>query len=217
MIKNGLQLDYKVEFITTGGENLYEFQRKIMKKAFGVYPYSHYGLSEGVANFSENKEHRMIIDEDFAAVELSPLDDGTYKIIGTNLTNYSMPLLRWDTGDRAICKDLHMSPREREIIQVDGRSGEHIILPNGTKIGALSALFTETVNVSEAQLYQKSNYDLIIYLVISGINYKEDEKMVKNLLLERIGNSINIEFKYVEKIPRTNSGKLRYVISEIEH
>lgn len=217
MIENDLTLGNQIQFVTTGGENIYEYQRSIILKAFGVPAYSHYGLTEGAANFSENQEGELIIDEDFAAVEFLRNNDGTHNIIGTNLTNYAMPLIRWNTDDLATVDSSFDDFNIRRTIEfVDGRNAEYIILPNGTKIGTLSALFTETKTFVEAQLYQKSNYDLIIRVVKTVGDSSDDELKVRKLLKERIGDSINIEFSYLNKIPRSKNGKLRYVISEVK-
>ncbi len=67
LLRHEIQLNIK--YVTIGAENLLDSQKEKIYKAFGVYPYQHYGLSEAVANFSENQKHEMRVDEDFAAVE----------------------------------------------------------------------------------------------------------------------------------------------------
>ena len=54
---------------TIGAENLLESQQEQIARAFNARAYQHYGLSEAVANFSEDNEHEMYVDEDFAATE----------------------------------------------------------------------------------------------------------------------------------------------------
>src|SRR5690606_3819968 len=81
LVNNNLNLHGQIDFVTTGGENIYDYQKEIMKKAFGVIPYSHYGLGECVANISEDLDHNLIVDEDFAAVEFIKQEGKNYKII----------------------------------------------------------------------------------------------------------------------------------------
>lgn len=212
LINNNLDLRGQIDFVTTGGENLYDFQKDIMLKGFGVKAYSHYGLAECVANFSDDKDHNQIVDEDFAAVEF--LENGdTFKIIGTSLGNYAMPLIRYDTGDLAFI-DKHTEPRMIKFI--DGRNGEYILLKSGSKVGALSALFSDTETIVEAQIRQKLDYNLEIKFVSSASSDKiqKDLELVKSKLRARVGGEIDFKFVQVSQIPRTKGGKLRYIISD---
>ena len=215
--KEKLKFDHKIEFVTTGGENIYDFQRKQIFKAFGAYPYSHYGLGEGVANISEDISHKLIVDEDFSVVEFIK-NDLSHRIIGTSLSNFAMPLIRYDTGDLAVLPKNQLKNEKRQVLHIDGRSGELLRLKNGKTVGALSALFTETSNIIEAQLHQRKDYSVEISYV-SNSNEKEidiDIRKVTELFTARIGDEIKLTFKRVDKIPRTSNGKLRYVITEFD-
>jgi len=61
-----------------------------MEAAFGLRPIQHYGMAEGVANISQCENGKLHVDEDFAAVECLPIDEGgesdCYKVIGTNVS-----------------------------------------------------------------------------------------------------------------------------------
>ncbi|TRO64268.1 phenylacetate--CoA ligase family protein [Christiangramia sabulilitoris] len=219
LLDNNLSLADQIKFVTTGGENLYDFQKEQMFQAFGVYPYSHYGLAECVANFSEDIDHKLTVDEDFSAVEFIPDGGDTYKIIGTNFSNYAMPLLRYDTNDIAVITKRSNSVTKREIDHIDGRSGEIIYLPSGKKVGALSALFSQTSFIVEAQILQKKDYSLEIRYVSfeNPKSVESDLNLVTKLLKSRLGDEISFNFKKLDRIPRTSRGKLRYVISELEN
>jgi phenylacetate-CoA ligase len=214
MIEKGLKFNHKIEFVTTGGENLYDYQRNILQEAFGCSPRTHYGLTECVANFSERKDGVCEVDEDFAAVEFVR-DNDMYRIIGTNLMNYAMPLLRYDTSDLAMI-DGAIGNQGRIVKFVDGRSGDCLYFPDGKKIGSFSALFTETSHIQEAQLYQKKDFSVIIRFVARNGDWRSDIENVGLKLRERIGNSLSITYEKVDKLPRTKNNKLRYVISEVD-
>lgn len=184
-----------------------------MFKAFDCMPRTHYGMTESVANFSERIDGVMEVDEDYAAVEFVNSGD-LCKIVGTNLMNYSMPLLRYDTSDLALI-DGSIGTSGRIVKFVDGRSGDFILFPNGKKIGALSALFSDTTSIKEAQIYQAKDYSITIKYVPHNENFEDDISLVNKLLRERIGDELLITFMRVDKIPRTQSGKLRYVLSDV--
>src|SRR3990172_4442535 len=87
MLELKLKLNYKVKWLTTGAENLLDFQKMKIEQAFGVIPIQHYGQAEAVANISECPKANMHVDEDFSYVEFIPIEKDKYKIIGSNFTN----------------------------------------------------------------------------------------------------------------------------------
>ncbi len=210
MYSHGVELP--MEYVTTGAENLLPSQKEHISAAFHVQAYQHYGLSEAVANFSEGPDHVMYVDEDLAAAEFLPMgDDGQCEVIGTNLINYAMPLLRYRTND--ICSVTETADG-RIITSLDGRLEDYVVLPNGTKIGRLDHIFKDLVSIREAQIVQKSR-DRLQVLVVKGASYDKDaeERLKKEMALRLTG--IGIDIVYVDAIPRTKSGKLRFVVSEI--
>lgn len=210
MIENDVKLSYDVQWITTGAENLHENQKNAIQKAFGIYPYQHYGMTEGVANISENIHHKYMIDEDYAAVEFLRNESiDTYRIVGTSLTNYAMPLLRYEVGDNAVLE----VDDSRSVLTIDGRKEDYLVLSNGVTIGRLDHIFKDMVNVKEAQIFQDIDGKITFY-VVRGKNYKvEDENRLHKEIKERIGSE-PYQISYKDKIARTKSGKIRFVISE---
>lgn len=212
ILEKGRKLDYQVRFVTTGAENLLQPQKEKIRRAFGVYPYNHYGMSEGVANFSENLSKQMKVDEDFAAVEFCRIPDtGETEVVGTSLNNFAMPLLRYRTKDIATC----METKEGRIIKsIDGRKEDYIQLKDGRKIGRLDHIFKDMVHVKEAQIYQKNNNEIDIR-IIKGKGYREEDerKLMKEASLRMA--DVRLRIVYVDKIARSEGGKLRFVISDI--
>ncbi|MFZ2957625.1 MAG: hypothetical protein WA705_12100 [Candidatus Ozemobacteraceae bacterium] len=92
LLDKGRDLGYQPKWVTTGSENLLPHQIGLIEKAFGCRPRQHYGISEGVVNFSECECGRLHVDEDYAAVEFIPQPDGPgMKIVGVNFTNQTTP------------------------------------------------------------------------------------------------------------------------------
>lgn len=216
MVENGLKLSTPLRHLTLSSENLLPHQRRLMIEAFGVEPRSHYACSEGVANASQGVtgvEYR--IDEDYAAVEV--LKDDAEKesgiVVGTTLTNFAMPLLRWRLNDLAtlrIRKD-----GARFLDSIDGREEDRLLMPSGTRIGRIDHLFKDTTNFKEAQIRQADDYS--IEILVSSLNGRaeSDEAIVLDGLRQS-GCDVPIAFKYVNSVPKTQSGKLRLVISELD-
>lgn len=212
MLSHNVKLSYQVEHITIGAENLLLSQIEKIEKAFNVTPYQHYGLSEGVANFSQNRNRDMYVDEDYAAVEfINEREGGSYEVIGSTLSNYAMPLLRYQTGDIASVK---ITPNSRLVTALDGRSEDYVTLPNGAKIGRLDHVFKDMVNIKEAQIVQRKREKVVLRVVKNPAYTDDDERMLYRETSQRL-NGIDIAIEYVELIPRSRSGKLRFVVSEL--
>lgn len=216
MVENNLNLDYDIEFITTGAENLLEHQVKTIERAFGVIPFQHYGLQEPVANISECPYHKLHIDEDYSYVELIPYGiDNKYKIIGTSLTNDAMLFLRYDTNDIITLsqnQDCECNNRGRIVQSIDGRKEDFIVLQDGTKLGRLDHIFKDMVNIRESQIIQNTDGGISVYIVRTKKFSNRDEGVLRKELEYRFRNhSFEIIFK--DSIKKTENGKLRFVIS----
>jgi phenylacetate-CoA ligase len=220
LIESGEDLGYQVRWVTTGAENLLPHQAMAIERAFGVRPIQHYGLAEGVANISQCELGSMHVDEDFAAVEFVPIDGGDiYRIVGTNLTNRASPLLRYDSQDLAFVPgegSCACGRPGRIVERVDGRHEDYVVLRNGARIGRMDHVFKDMVNVREAQIRQSVPGEMVIH-VVPGPDYSHaDEHMLLEETAKRVGADMDVEIEYVDVLPRTNAGKLRFVVSDVE-
>lgn len=212
MNERDLRFDF-VKAVTCGAENLLEYQADAMEKAFGVRPVQTYGQTENVAIFSQSPDGKILVDEDFSVVEFSPEPVGGFRVIGSCLFNYATPLLRYDTGDTVQLGD-QTGPR-REIASIDGRSEDYVHLPDGTKVGKLDHVFKDTPHFQEAQIYQATDYSLRLRVVGEPYLCVEDEKTALSALRASIGPSLPVEFEYMAQLPRSQSRKLRFVVSDV--
>jgi phenylacetate-CoA ligase len=214
----GLSLNYRLKGIALSSENLLPQQIKKIKEVFGIKPIQDYGQCEAVANFSECEYGNMHVDEDFSAVEFIPVsDDDSYRVIGTNFSNLATPLIRYDTGDIVSLSKEKCSCRRpgRVVKSIDGRKEDYIILKNGVKLGRMDHVFKDLVNIREAQLYQSAAGKIEVRIV-KGTNYSNrDDVQLMRELKKRVGEESEIAIKYMERLPRTAHGKLRFVISDI--
>ncbi|MBZ9629082.1 hypothetical protein LB450_13315 [Psychroflexus sp. CAK1W] len=204
-----------LKLITIGAENLTNEQKIKIETAFKVPVRQHYGLAEGVANISERPDGKLRIDEDFSYVEFIPTDDKEiYKIIGTNFTNPAFPLIRYDTGD--LVKIKHEG-NEFIVQEILGRSKDFVTLPNGNSFGPMNLIFKNIEYVREAQVYQPNTKKLIFRVVkIPGYDENNQEEKLLESIKERITDSqVRIKIEYFDKLPRTHSGKLKAVITDI--
>lgn len=218
VLENSIDLGYSVRWITLGAENVLPQQVEIIERAFGIRPRQHYGMAEGVANISECERGALHVDEDYSAVEFVPNPDGPgYRIVGCNFTNAATPLLRYDVGDVVTPGGACNCGRPgRVIMAIDGRSEDYVLLRNGARLGRLDHIFKDLTNVREAQIYQPAVGKLLLR-VVRGSGYgPEDENALLAEARKRVGGEAEIEIQYVDRLPRSRTGKLRFVISDVK-
>lgn len=93
----------RLKAILTASEVLTHADREFIEEAFGCRIFNHYGLAEGIVMMGDCERHKGLHNYDeYGYVELLDTDDPHIKkIVGTNLNNYAMPLLRYQTNDLA--------------------------------------------------------------------------------------------------------------------
>lgn len=218
ILESGVELGYRVKWITTGAENLLPHQSELISRAFGVPPVQHYGMAEAVANISECDRGALHIDEDFAAVELVPRDDGAYAVVGTNYTNPVTPLLRYEVDDVVTVEPdarCGCGRPGRVVSRIDGRLEDYVVLNNGARIGRMDHVFKDMVNVREAQIRQRVPGEITIR-VVRGPGYaRADDDAIVREVRKRVGEDTGVELEYADRLERSPTGKLRFVVSEI--
>lgn len=213
----GLELKYRPKAITFGSESVQSQHKKIIEKFFGTHSFDLYCQTEGVAMFSECELGKMHVDEEFSYVEfLETNHKNKFEVVGTSFFNHAFPFIRYRTGDIVELDDLECKCglSSRVIKNIDGRKEEYIELKNGSKVGRLDHIFKSMENVVEAQIKQLKNKD-IEFNVVKGVGYTErDEKKLNKEITSRLSDNVDYRIIYSEKIQRTESGKLRFVIKE---
>jgi len=214
----GFDLGYQPRWITVGAENLLPQQAMLIERAFGVRAIQHYGLAEAVANISQCEHGSLHADEDFAAMEFIEDEPGRCRVVGTNFSNLATPLLRYDAQDIVWTGNLKCDCGKpgRLVESIDGRQEDYVVLRNGTRLGRLDHIFKDMVHIREAQIVQHE-VGAIELRIVRGPNYGGDEERQLRLeFTKRLGKDTDVQISYVSELPRTSSGKLRFVISEVE-
>jgi phenylacetate-CoA ligase len=219
MLDTNLSGSDSLRIVTIGAETLFDHQREAIERAFGVPVRQHYGLEEAVANISECPEGNLHVDEDFAHVEFVPRESGEgYRIVGTNWTNPAFPLFRYDTGDIAmLAEDGCSCGRPGRVVEsLLGRRDDYVVLPDGARVGRLDHIFKDFEAVREAQIYQPDR-ERVVFRIVPGEGYDDDvESAVVAQARTRLGEDMDIDVTHVEEIERTDSGKMKFVVSEFD-
>jgi phenylacetate-CoA ligase len=211
--------------VISNAEPLYAHQRELIAKAFQCPVYDTYGLSENVCAASECLYGHLHLWPEVGKFEIfddkcdEPLSDGeTGRLICTGFLNKTMPLIRYEVGDRAFFSpdSFCACGRTMPILGgIDGRNDDVIITSDGRRIGRLDTVFKAEIRIQEAQIIQE-DFSRIRVLYVPTSDFSTIDK---DVFLERLHahlGDMQIIFQEVDQIPRTSNGKFRAVISMVK-
>lgn len=195
--KNNLKIK-SIKQILVASEVLTDYDRIMIEKVFNCKISNHYGLAEQIVMFGDCEKHTHLHNYfEYGYVELLDTDrDRIKKIIGTNLHNKTMPIIRYDTGDLAIIDDSNCKCCRNGITikNIIGRDDQLIRTPNGFDIPSVNfyTMFEHYIEIDQWQItYDDKNINFN-YLSLEGLNNTKLKEL--NLKIEnRINNS---GFKY---------------------
>jgi phenylacetate-CoA ligase len=205
--------------IVTSSETLTAERRRDISVAFGCPVLDWYGQAERVAAVGTCERGRYHLVGDYAHVELLPMSDGTYELVGTGFNNYAMPLVRYRTGDFVRPAPPHeRCPCGRAFPLIEaivGRDDDAVTLPDGRSIGRLDHVFKALSGIVEAQIRQE-RADGVTVLVVPAADYGEaTRRSLLGNLRERLGTGVALEIRTVDAIPRGPNGKFKGVVSAV--
>ncbi|WP_148862576.1 phenylacetate--CoA ligase family protein [Marinobacter fonticola] len=219
----GYRPNLKLKAIVTSSETLFYYQRELIEDVFSCPVYDYYGCAEQsvLAFQTPLSQGDYIVPSQYCLVEVldeksSPVAPGeSGRIICTNIFNSATPVIRYEIGDNAIVGDYYPGTRfASRLASIEGRVDDVVVTPEGHKVGRLDPVFKGLGGIKETQIVQVSRSMLTLNVVtIEGkpIN----EKKLVSMLRERVGTEIEIDIRYMDRIPRSSSGKFRSVISNI--
>jgi phenylacetate-CoA ligase len=177
-------------------------------------------MVEACGNLSKCEEGNFHLDHEFCILET--VDDGISgrqeRMVFTGLCNPAMPLIRYDIGDYCTSEDIPCpcGRHSRVIGSIEGRVEDFIRTPDGRKAVGMNQVFEWADGAREIQVVQQS-LDSITVRIVPDEEYGEHTKeALRTEFRKRLGTEVKIDFRQVESIPRSESGKYRAVISEVE-
>lgn len=216
-----------VKAILCGSENLYPFQRALIEEVFQCRVYSWYGHSEqavlgGECEYCSNYHffpeygYVELINEFGSEVTA---EGAIGEIVATGFNNPIFPFLRYYTEDVGVfTKEKCKCGRNYPLIKrVEGRLQELIITGDDRLISMVALNMHSDIfnNVKQFQFFQEKKGEVVLN-VVKKENYTEKESdIILKELYRKLGDNVNIVINFVDDIPRTKSGKHRFLIQKL--
>lgn len=213
-----------LRFALSFGEKLTPASRARITERLGCEVYDRYGLEEiGVVGVECVEHDGFHINSESVIIEIVD-DEGRAcgdgeagRVIATDLWNYGMPFIRYDTGDRGVisrapCACGLRSPR----IWIQGRFSAYLEFPSrrihhlefdGAMDGFMNAIYRyQIAKISDTEIRAR---------IIPGPAFDASiEAQVRANLSSLVGPTIEVTVESVEVLPMTERGKSRIVIDE---
>lgn len=226
---NGININLNnLKSIICASENIYDFQRESIEKAFKVGVYSFYGHSEHavIGGECENSNYYHLQSE-YGYTELinEKGDDVTNEdeigeIVATGFNNYVMPFIRYKTKDLALnTNQICECGRNYKLIKgIEGREQEYIFTKDGNKsiLTGFYGLFDEIKEAVEMGQFYQDEIGILEVRIVKRVHYADKHgRYILDKLMAKYGDSIEIKIKFVDEIDRTNRGKYRYMVQRL--
>jgi phenylacetate-CoA ligase len=223
MLEQGLVLDYRPDALVLSSEKLTPEMKAVISRAFGARAYEEYGCIENCVLATECEHGRLHVNPDFGLVEIvddqgRPVSPGTEgRLLCTSLLNEAQPLIRYDVGDLAAwsSESCPCGRNHLPVLQgILGRLEDVVIAPNGSRMVRFHGIFVGLPNIIEGQVIQEALNRFTVKIVARNGFGDRDEQTVRRRFGERLGK-VQVQVQRVNEIPRTNRGKFRAVISNL--
>ena len=222
--RNKLTL-HATEGIICTAEPLTEPVREFVEKTIGTVVLNQYGSREIGIGGCECKEKQglhifphlnylEILNNDHNKVAAGEIGNFHF----TTLTNYSMPLIRFEIGDTGSFSEVSQCKCGRSwplLKSVNGRVTDHFKTSSGKIVHGefFTHLFYGRDNVRQFQFVQEE-INLINVFYVGNLSESEIED-IRSKMYKVMPEDCQISFIEKEKIDRVKSGKFRYTISKV--
>lgn len=219
---NGIK--YRFDAVFTSSESLEPEVRRYIEEVFDTRIYDWYGQAERVAAIGQCTHGHYHIQEDYSIVELLPSqEDDSFELVGTQLFNLVMPLLRYRTQDfvymekpgwpdvPCVCGSYF-----RQVDRILGRAYGYLLTPEGYHIAITTHIPVGVENVIETQFYQERQGEVVLNVLTNGCFTETDRARLVLNTQKHTSPHMKVIVKEVSSIPRGPNGKFINIVNKME-
>lgn len=218
----GRKSDRKASSVITMSEALTPYVKERMEYYFGAEVLSRYSNLENgiIAQQVPGSDGRFLINSASYIVEIlamnsdSPSPKGEPgRIVVTDLYNYAMPMLRYDTGDIGVISDESDQYGNLYLDNVEGRKLDLLYDTSGEIVSSyiMYKNMWKYVEIKQYQLIQEGPKKYTFKINID--NKFEKEKQLVSEFKTYLGDDADFRVEYVDEIPLLASGKRKKTVN----
>lgn len=217
---NNIKSPPKIGSLITISEKLNEFERRSAENQFGAKVYERYSNMENgiIAQQDSTSRHYIVNTASYIVELLHPEKDTVVtegeigRIVVTDLYNYAMPMIRYDTGDMAIGDTL--KDGRQVFTKIFGRKMDLVFDTKGNIISPhVFYKISHFSNHKQFQFIQDGERSYCFKL--NTTKEKTDETGMITHFKKYLGDDATFSFVYVDEIPLLASGKRKKVLNRL--
>ena len=207
-------------------------ERKYLSDKLHTFVFDDYSSEELTRIASQCREYAYHLFDDLNYIEIVD-DDGRLvpegvvgNIVGSNLHNRAMPLLRYLQGDRGSIRTARCACGRnfRLLEKLEGRKNDAFVLPGGETVNSgflldlTYGIFLDYEGAAQAFCLLQDVPEVWTLEIVPGSRWSEEvgERIVQDLTRQLRQPAVRIELKKVQQITRTASGKANPIISRVK-
>lgn len=219
--------DIKLDSVIAVAESLSDYVRKSFKNYFNITPVSRYSNSEnGILAQQDSNSEFNHFEINWASYYIEVLEMNSDRpvklgeagrIVITDLFNYSMPMIRYDSGDVGII-DYNPLDNTKPLVftSIEGRKMDMFTNTKGEFLS--SHIVHKILQYDEIDQFQFVQEDHVNYRIkLKPLNEKLSSTIEAKLIQEYadyFGDDAIIKLEYVDDIPTLKSGKRKLVVNK---
>ena len=218
--RNGIFLtDSKIKSMISSSEVLHDSTRNILETRIGCKVIDRYSDQEcGVIAQSTMDNNELLVNRASYHIELLKLDSDEPvgkgelgRVVITDLYNYAMPIIRYDTGDMAVVSE-SSNDDKMFLKQIEGRRVDMIYDTKGRALTSHTwgVYMWKFDKLKQYQFIQEGEKEYV--LKVNGADGIYTSKEFDETLRAILGEDANIDIQYVDEIPVLSSGKFKKTI-----
>ena len=210
----------RVNCIISMAEALKQHERERMAHYFNAPVFERYSNQENgiLAQQTASSDGRYVLNWGSYYFEILELDSdehvkpgGLGRIVVTDLFNFAMPMIRYDTGDMGIYEESEVGLPY--LSKIYGRRMDTIYNTSGVIVSPF--IFYMVLDFSRIRQFQFIQTNKTEYLFKLNANPEEvNETEIVDYFKTYLGEDAVIQFSYVDEIPLLSSGKRKKIVNE---
>lgn len=209
-------------------EMLFEDDKRLMERYFGVPVINEYGASELDLIAFQNQNSQWVVNSETLYVEIvneknQILPYGEQgRVVITSLYNKAHPFIRYDIGDIGVLSE--ESTVQKPLLQkLIGRTNDMAVLPSGKKAAGLTfyyitkSIIEDDGNVKEFIIEQLDLQTFKVFYVSTKALTVNQINLIKKEMEHYLEKDLQILFERQDQLKRSKSGKLKQFSSLLNH
>lgn len=215
VVEHRLVMPNTLRGVYSTAEVLNGWQRELMERAFACPVFNQYGSREIPNIACECRRGRMHVFSDMVHLEALPAA-GEDRLVVTSLTNRLMPMIRYDIGDagRLLAGDCDCGWPFPLMEMGMCRHNDLIRAPNGKVVhpSYFNRLLYGIPRIRQYQWHQTAPERIVLTVVATPPLDAELADSLRARIRQEVDAAMVFELRHADDIPRTLSGKHRFVI-----